>query len=174
MTDPDFINPVEMPSGISLHPVQDAAVDRVLDDLMEKTPALFVLLAEAGGQILAVRGGKHASDIVALSTLVASDMAASREIARLTNQYRTGQMVLREGPDSNTFTTEAGPRMVLFVRAAKEVPLGWARLLIQETDRQLADVVAAPHDNVEALELGLDEEKLSALFGDGLDSIWKE
>jgi hypothetical protein len=174
MTTPDFINPLEMPDGITLHPVQGTAMDRVLDDLTEKTPAQFVLLTEAGGQILATRGEKQTADMVALSTLVAGDMAASREIARLTNQYRSGHWVLREGPDANTFTAEAGPRMVLFVGVGTDVPLGWARLLIQEAGRQLAEVVAAPHGDVTALELGLDEAKLSALFGDRLDSLWKE
>ncbi len=63
--------------------------------------------------------------------------------------------------------------MVLFVRVSKEVPLGWARLLIHETSRQLADIVTTAPEEVEKLDLGLSEEKLSSLVDGGLDSIWK-
>jgi hypothetical protein len=111
---------------------------------------------------------------VALGSLVAGDLAASQEIARLTDQYENYQLILREGPKANTFICEAGSHLVLFVRVDKEVPIGWARLLIHETSRQLAEVVAAPPAEVAKLDLGLDDDKLSAMFGDGLDSIWKK
>ena len=54
------------------------------------------------------------------------------------------------------------------------MPLGWARLLIHETSRQLADIVTTLPEEVEELDLGFTEEKLSTLVDGGLDSIWKE
>ncbi len=172
MTTLDERDPIDFPSGITILPSQDDALEKLLDELVEKCPAQFILLSEASGQILSIKGERGSADIVALSSLVAGDLAASQEIARLTGQYESFQSILREGPQSNTFISEAGPHMILFVRVSRTVPLGWARLLIQETARQAMEIVSTRPSDLSKLELGLDEEKLSELIGDGLDSLW--
>jgi predicted regulator of Ras-like GTPase activity (Roadblock/LC7/MglB family) len=174
MTNPNMNKPIDFPSGVTIFPSQDQAIDRVLNELKQKCPAQFVLLAEVSGQIITALGERGEINLVALGSLVAGDLAASQEIARLTDQYQNYQLILREGPRANTFISEAGSHLVLFVRVDRETPLGWARLIIREASRQLADVVSTPPEEVSKLDLGLDDEKLSALVGDGLDSIWKK
>jgi predicted regulator of Ras-like GTPase activity (Roadblock/LC7/MglB family) len=174
MTSPNIKKPIDLPSGVTLYPSQDQAIDRVLNELKQKCPAQFVLLAEVSGQILSALGERGEINLVALGSLIAGDLAASQEIARLTDQYQNYQLILREGANANTFISEAGPHLVLFVRVDKEIPIGWARLIIHEASRQLSDVVSAPPEEVTKLDLGLDDEKLSALVGDSLDSIWKK
>jgi predicted regulator of Ras-like GTPase activity (Roadblock/LC7/MglB family) len=164
--------PIEMPSGQSLHPSQDQAIERVLNDLMQKCPAQFVLLAELSGQLISTQGERGKTNLAALGALIAGDLAASQEIARLTGQYQHAQLILREGSKSTAFISEAGQQMALYMRVDKEVPMGWARLLILEASRTLAEVISTAPEDVEKLDLELSEEKLSTLIGDGLDSIW--
>jgi len=166
--------PVETQAGLSLFPSQNQAVEQILDDLIQKCPALFILLVETSGQLISVQGEKGNIDLVALGALIAGDLAASQEIARLTGQYQHAQLILREGPKTNTFLSEAGPQLALYMKIDKEVPLGWARLLIQVASEQLADVVSAHPADLEKLDLGLSDEKLNGLIGDSLDSMWKE
>ena len=173
MTTPDLRASLDLPSGITLHPSQDDAIERLLHDLLTRSPAKFILLAEASGQLLSVLGKRSANDLVALGSLVAGDLAASQEIARLTEQSQNYHLILREASETNTFIAEAGAHLVLFVQVSKEVPLGWARMLIHETSRQLADIIAALPEDVGKLDLGLSEEVLSTLVDDGFDSIWK-
>jgi len=170
---PDYKKPIELPSGVTLHPSHDRAIDQVLHDLLRKAPAKFILLSEVSGQILSALGERTTADLVALSSLVAGDLAASQEIARLTDQYQNYQLILREGPQANSFITEAGRHMVLFVRVGKDVPLGWARLLIHETSRQLSNIIITPAEDIGGLDLGLNEDKLSSLVDEELNSIWK-
>ena len=132
----------EMPRGLSLTPSQDQAVNRLLSELMEKCPAQFILLAERSGHLISVQGDKGKTDLNALGALVAGDLAASQEIAHLTGQYQHAQLVLREGPEATSFISEVGNHMVLFMRIHKEVPIGWARLIILEASRLLSEVVA--------------------------------
>ena len=174
MTSPSINKPIDLPSGVTLYPSQDEAIDRVLNELMKKCPAQFVLLAEVSGQIISALGERIGTNLVALGSLVAGDLAASQEIARLTDQYQNYQLILREGPKANTFISEAGSHLGLFVRVDKEIPIGWARLIIHEASRQLSEVVLTPPEEVAKLDLGLDDEKLSAMFSDGLDGIWKK
>jgi aryl carrier-like protein len=60
------------------------------------------------------------------------------------------------------------------MRIHKEVPMGWARLIILEANRKLAEVASMPAVDVEKIDLQLSDEKLENLIGDGLDSIWHE
>jgi predicted regulator of Ras-like GTPase activity (Roadblock/LC7/MglB family) len=164
----------DMPSGLSLSSLQDQAFYRILNDLMEKCPAEFILLAETSGQLVTYLGERKKTDLIALAALVAGDLAASQEIAHLTDQYQHAQLILREGSESTSFISEAGNQLVLYVRVTKEVPLGWARLLIREASHTLAEVISLPLEEVEKLTLDLSDEKLDALIGDNLDAIWHE
>jgi predicted regulator of Ras-like GTPase activity (Roadblock/LC7/MglB family) len=174
MKKPNFMASVEIPRGLSLSPSQDKIINRILSDLLEKCPAQFILLAELSGQIISVQGESGNTDLIALGALVAGDQAASQEIARLTDQYQHTQLIFREGPETTSFITEAGDRMVLYMRIHKEVPMGWARLIILEASRKLAEVTSMPPVDVEKKDLQLSDEKLDTLIGDGLDSIWHE
>lgn len=167
-------------SGLTIYPAQDRAINQALADLVQKTPAHLVLLADVTGQIIAARGATDEVDLTALGSLVAGDLAASQEIARLTGQYQDYQMVLREGQNIHTFIIEAGHAMALLVQITKDVPLGWGRMLIQKAAYQLADIVANLPDeasqNQTATEVEhlLAQEELSDLFNNALDDLWLE
>lgn len=158
--------------GITIYPAQDKEIDRVLSDLVQKIPAVFVMLTDVTGQIISVRGERGRIDIIALSSLVAGDLAASQEIARLTGEYQTYQMVVREGQRVNSFICEAGRYLVMFVQVSAEVPMGWARLLINAAGRKLDIILHTPVE-VEArpkLEIKSDEN-LPDLFDDAFDDL---
>lgn len=164
----------DMPRGLQLSPTQEQAIDLVLDQLLEKCPAQFLLLAEISGQLIAVHGDKGRTDPDALSALIAGDLAANQEIARITEQDPQAQLTLREGPEATTFLAEVGRKMVLYMRVKKDVPIGWARLVLLESCRTLVDVITAPADELNDLDLNLDEDELDKMIGDGFDSIWHE
>jgi len=163
-------------SGLVIYPSQQDLISQALADLAQKLPSQFLFLSDVTGQIIASRGEQGQVDLVALGSLVAGDLAASQEIARLTGQYEDYQMVLREGQNIHTFIIEAGHHMALLVQISKETPLGWARMLIQKGAYELADIAATPPEaETEALpDLNLDQEELPDLFSDALDEMWKE
>ncbi len=165
-------NPADFPVDVILYPGHDKAIRQVLEELAQKCPAQFLLLSGISGQPIAYEGEKAKTNLAALGALLAGDLAASQEIARQTDQYQSYQLILREGRESTIFLSEAGPYMILFARVDHEVPLGWARILILEACRQLADIASARPDELRSLDLGLHEERLSSVIGDRLDSIW--
>jgi predicted regulator of Ras-like GTPase activity (Roadblock/LC7/MglB family) len=165
-------NPSDFPVDVILYPGHDKAIRQVLEELAQKCPVEFILLAGVSGQPIAFEGEKGGTNLSALGALLAGDLAASQEMARLTDQYQSYQMILREGRQSTIFLSEAGPFMVLFARVDHEVPLGWARMLILESCRKLADIASARPDELTSLDLGLHEQDLSTLIGEKLDSIW--
>ncbi len=167
-------------SGLVIYPAQQTQIDTTIEELLRGLPAHFILLADVTGQVLSVRGKQANIDPVALGSLVAGDLAASQEIARLTGEYQDYQMVLREGQSMHTFILEAGHYLALLVQVANQVPLGWARMITLKAARQLADIVAeAPSEaeekaQAEQLDPVLNQEELPDLFGDALDDLWLE
>lgn len=165
---------MDLPSRVTIYPSQDQAIDRVLASVLERCPAQFALIAEKSGQLISVLGERDFTDPVVLASLIAGDMAASQEIARVTGQYQHFQFVLREGLASNTIIAEAGEYLILFVQVAKDVPLGWARLVITEASHKLAEIIDAQPDDIKELKLDIKQDSISGWVDDALNSLWKK
>ncbi len=158
---------------------QGQLIESILDELVTKLPACFALLTDTNGQVVRSEGniphdGSKGIDMVALGALVASDLAASREISRLSGDYEDFQMTLREGRTHHILISEVGERLALLVQIHRETPLGWARMMISDGARRLADIMTmaapakkewSPIDPVEGH---------TADLGDLLDDIWTE
>jgi len=176
-------NGYQLRSGVFILPEQGEKFGQMLSSLLHSLPAKFVMLADVAGQVVMARGEHDGVDLVMLGSLVAGDLAASQEIARMMGEYQDYQIVLREGQRSHTFIAEAGHYLALLVQVDKETPLGWARMLIIKAARRLAEVMVEIVPSAAEIEtmkqeatLALHETKdsLADLFGDALDDMWSE
>ncbi len=161
-------------TGITISAAQAAEIDRVLDDLIQRVPARFVLLTEASGLVVSFCGERGNMDLVALASLAASDLAASQTIARLTGEYEHCQLVLRQGQQNNTILSEVGRHLVLLVQTPRQVPLGWARMLVIEAARQLEAILKAPPEPADEATSApqLEQGGLGDLFGQAFENLW--
>ena len=171
----------QLRSGLFILPEQDREMSRLVTELQRSLPARFVMLVDVAGQVIMIKGEHGNVDPVMLGSLVAGDLAASQEIARLIGEYQDYQLILREGQHSHTFIIEAGHYLALLVQVDKETPLGWARMFIIKTAQQLAKIAdqAIPtatemNDIKQEMVLAMDEseESLADLFGNALDEMW--
>lgn len=172
-------NHYNLRSGLTLYPSQQEAIEALLTHLLQQVPAHFILLSDVTGQPISARGEQNQTNLVALGSLMAGDLAASQEIARLTGQFEDHQMILREGQTTHTFITEAGNHLALLVQASTETPLGWVRMVIHKAALQLAEISTArptkqEEETATSSEVALQDEDLSGLFDDALDDIWME
>jgi predicted regulator of Ras-like GTPase activity (Roadblock/LC7/MglB family) len=165
---------IRLPCGKSMIPTQEEMIDKILNDVMEKGPARLVLLIDTTGQIISFKGDRGKIDLVALGALAAGDMAASQEIARLSNQYQENQMIIRQGSKVNTIIQEVGRDLVLLIMVSSTVPLGWFCYLVRHAVKQINEVVSTTQEKDEVVELDTGGENLADQFSDALDKIWKE
>ncbi len=169
-------------SGLTIYPSQDQAIDHILAKMLRDIPARFALLCDVSGQVISVRGDRAGVEPVALGSLVAGDLAASQEIARMLGEYQAYQITLREGKAAHTFIAEAGAYLALLVQVAADVPLGWARMLILKNAQELAAIVETLPEELKtesdapvpqaAESMFSDSDNLSEMFGNALDDIW--
>ncbi len=172
--DPQPKHTIDLPSRVTIYPSQDQAIDQILNNLIERCPAQYTLIAEVSGQVVSVRGGRDSANPVVLASLIAGDMAASQEIARVTGQYQHFQFILREGVVSNTFIAEAGKYLILFVQVAKDVPLGWARLVITEASHKLEEIMASAPEDAKDIKIDMKPDGLTEWVDDALNSLWNK
>ncbi|MGB8647201.1 MAG: hypothetical protein WCF84_18330 [Anaerolineae bacterium] len=172
--------------GLTIYPSQSHELNAVLSDLLQQLPARLSVLAEVSGQVIMVHraGSNTPLDTTALGALMASDLAASQEIARLTGEYQAYQLVMRQGNKSHIFISEAGRSLALLVQVSSEVPMGWARMLIIQAAHKLEEILAHPPENTFNLaqEMGLNDTGdsssgglgLGDLLNNELDSMWSD
>ena len=154
-------------------------IEQLADGLLRTTLARMVLVIDVSGQVVTARGKYDGVDLVVLGSLVAGDLAASQEIARLTGAYQDYQLVTREGIDSHSFIAEAGQNFVLFIQMGTDTPLGWARVQIRHAAEHLAKIEVQKNQGIPgmiAAELAQEDgtTDLSDLFGEALDDLWSD
>jgi len=159
-------------NGFTIYSGQESALQKLVNELEKRIQSLFILVADIAGQPILSSGDFDQKKLLALGSLVAGDLAASQETAKIIGQYGTYQLIIREGLESNLFISEIGQELILMCLVSSRTPLGWARLLIRETARQIAAIIQTPDEKLEDLDLGLNDEKLADLYGDSLNNIW--
>lgn len=170
-------NLIRLRSGFSLSVNQISNIEGDLRHLFEMIPAKYILLVDTSGQFVTALGDKGMIDSAVMGSLIAADLAASQEIARLTEEYQDYQMVLREGKQTNIIITEAGKHLILLVLFTRDTPLGWARKLIQKSSTNISEItkVSQPEDSIfKSPEQNNPDGDLPELFTNALDQIWKE
>ncbi|HEX2980741.1 MAG TPA: roadblock/LC7 domain-containing protein [Anaerolineaceae bacterium] len=166
-------NLIQLRCGTSIFPSQIIAFEKELASLLERIPAKFILLVDVSGQPVTVVGDHGFVDTTALGSLIAADLAASQEIARMTGEFQDFQMILREGEKSHIIISEAGKFLTFLVQFSKEVPIGWARKLIQGSAQNLMQIMDSQPTAPEIVDNSLSQQDLPDLFNDALDEIWK-
>lgn len=164
-------NPTQvMQKRVFVTPAQQSAIEKIALSLKAKTPARFILVADRNGHVLVFSGdGMQDAGLAELAALLAGDLAASQEIARLTGAFQQKQLILREGEKQNTFLCEAGGDLVLFMQSDSEVPLGWARLLVLEAGSQLASMHLSSDEEG---TMGFNSDGFKQNLDDAIDGLW--
>lgn len=163
-----------------IYPSQQKRIEEILQDLVEKAPARLVFLTDISGQEISAKGQFSEPDLIALGSVMASALSAVMEVSIMLGSNGSSEMMLNEGHNANTFITGAGIDMALLVQLDKSVPLGWARILIQESSVKLGQVLLEEPDasdvqqNLFGNEQAGDSSNWADEIGDSLDSLWKE
>jgi hypothetical protein len=170
----NFSLPQEYRSGLAVSAGQQKIIEEILKSTLENIPAKFILLVDSSGQIVNIVGDTGNIETSALGSLIAADIAASQEITRLIGEEQEFPMVLREGERYHLIIEEAGHNMAFITLFSRDVPIGWARNLIQtcsEKIRQAAAVMENAQAN--APKAGPVNDAFKDLFNTALDDIWK-
>jgi hypothetical protein len=168
-----FSLPQEYRSGLAVTAGQQKVIEDILKSTLEKIPAKFILLVDSSGQLVNVVGETGSIETAALGSLIAADIAASQEITRLIGEKQEFPMVLREGERYHLIIEEAGHNMAFITLFSRDVPIGWARNLIQTCADKINQAAGVIEDAQANQKTGPVNDAFKDLFNTALDDIWK-
>ncbi len=166
--------PNDLPKGISLQTLQVEKMEAILSSLAEQCPAQRVLLAESMGQVIASGGTEKFANPEGLAALIGGYISAGQAITFLTETKPIRQSILREGLDTITFISEVDQELILFAQVSKTVPLGWARLIIQNACQKLENLMACPPESNTNPRLDWPPPSFPEEADDAFNSLWGE
>ncbi len=153
-------------------PVEQAdQIERVLDELLGKTRATYVFLSDISGQLIESRGRTGSTDIVALSALTASNMAATTEMARLIGEKQPFHLLFHEGEARNIYLSQVGGSFILTVVFDKSVQIGLVRLFSKRAVEELGKL-ATDYENHVSQAPGMMEGGFGEAFDNELDRLF--
>jgi len=149
-------------------------VEKILTELIGKTNARCAMLADISGQLLAVYGRTRGIDSTVLAALIASNVAATAEMARLLGERRHFQILFHQGEEHNLHLNTIGTSFLLAVVFSVNVQIGLVRLFSMKAMEALATM--APEWEMQLMVPGapsaVPDDFAQTLAGE-LDNLWK-
>jgi len=112
-------------------------IDRILNQLQQKTQVTCVLLADISGQLISTVGQVSGFDAVTVAALTASDMSATAELAKQLGEVKPFRMLFHEGERRHLYLSEVGSSLILVVVFETRVPIGLVRVFTDRAAREL-------------------------------------
>jgi predicted regulator of Ras-like GTPase activity (Roadblock/LC7/MglB family) len=161
-----------IPSRLNISATQDRVIAEALGKLKKQAPARLVLLADRNGQTIFSSENSQDTRLVELAALLAGDLAASEEMARLMDSHEEQLLILREGQNQHSYLAKVGAYLALFVQLDGDVPLGWSRLIVQEAVQEIVELFAnSPAQEVQP-EASMNGHSVQESVNEALDNLW--
>ncbi len=112
-------------------------VEKILRELLGKTGARCAILADISGQLLAVEGRVKGLDTTVLAALIAGNVAATAEMARLLGERKHFQILFHQGEEHNLHLGAIGTSFLLAVVFSVQTQIGLVRLFAMRAAEEL-------------------------------------
>jgi len=149
------------------------SIDRVLNELLEKTNALSSHLVDRSGQLITTAGRTGDFDATAFASLVAADFTANAELSRLLGE--TGvEAVVSEGRERSVYSCLLAERVIMCTVFDRRSTLGLVRYRANRASQELDRVFRALFEKVGLVEPAAPNEDFAAAAGQELDALFGE
>lgn len=131
-------------SGLVIHESQWSLLTVALEEFADRVTAVTTLLVDTTGQLIYATGIHDSTSQTALGALIASNLAAAEEIARLTDQTTPHCFTRQEGPVDQTISGKIGKHLALFLIVPQTISFPHLKQEWLEIARQLTAILAEP------------------------------
>lgn len=127
-------------------------VERILDELIERTSALCALLITKDGHTIAARGNTSFLNVTALATLVAGSFAATRQVASLLGE-KEFSILFQQGSSRHVHISLVAGTAMLIIVFDDASRIGLVRLHAKHAGDSLATMMEESRERAEREEL---------------------
>jgi predicted regulator of Ras-like GTPase activity (Roadblock/LC7/MglB family) len=162
-----------MSDKVVIPPALMTKIIKILSQLLEKTQACCVLLADISGQLICQQGFTKTFDPVILSALTASNMAATAEIARQIGEETPFKLMFHEGEDQNIYLSNVAGSFLLVVLFSTKVQIGLVRLFTGQAVKNLLPL-ATEFEKVQKTQGRLVDDDFGQALTTEIESLFRE
>jgi predicted regulator of Ras-like GTPase activity (Roadblock/LC7/MglB family) len=148
-----------------------STIDRVLNELLERTNALSVHLVDRSGQLITSAGRIGDFDATAFAGLIAADFTANAEMAQLLGESGV-EAVVSEGKNRSVYSSMLAGRVIMCTVFDRRSTLGLVRFRANRAVQQLDPVFQSLFEKVGLAEPVLAEPEFAMAAGREVDALF--
>jgi predicted regulator of Ras-like GTPase activity (Roadblock/LC7/MglB family) len=149
------------------------SIDKVLNELLDKSNALSTHLVDRSGQLITTAGRTGDFDATAFASLVAADFTANSELAQLLGEPGI-VAVVSEGSQRSIYSCMLAERVIMSTVFDRRSTLGLVRFRANRAARELDRVFRSLFEKVGLVEPAAPSEEFAAAAGQELDALFGE
>lgn len=115
-------------------------IDKIIDQLRQKTQPVCIILADISGQLLSTYNTNKEIDVTSLAALFASNMGATTAIAETIFETSGFDFIMQEGKDCNVFLSKIQNSYLLAVVFSRSNQIGMVRLFTKKACNELVEL----------------------------------
>ena len=127
---------------ISLSKEQFDAINTILAAFYKQTKCKVIMLSDASGLAVALKGTKRDENMSLLSSLAAGNYAATGEIAKIIKEEDSFSGQFHEGKSQSIYLKGVDDDFFLTIVFGKNTTFGMIRVLVDRIIPELADILA--------------------------------
>ncbi len=147
------------------------SIDRVLNELLDKTNALSVHLVDRSGQLITSAGRVGDFDATAFASLIAADFTANAELAQLLGESGV-EAVVSEGKSRSVYSCMLAGRVIMGIVFDRRSTLGLVRFRAQRASQELDGVFRGLFEKVGLGEPALVTSDFADVAGQEVDALF--
>jgi predicted regulator of Ras-like GTPase activity (Roadblock/LC7/MglB family) len=148
-----------------------STIDRVLNELLERTNALSAHLVDRSGQLVTSAGRIGDFDATAFASLIAADFTANAEIGQLLGEDGV-EAVVSEGKSRSVYSCMLASRVIMCTVFDRRSTLGLVRFRANRAALALDPVFRGLFEKVGLVEPSMAEPEFAAAAGREVDALF--
>jgi len=149
------------------------SIDKVLNELLDKSNALSTHLVDRSGHLITTAGRTGDFDTTAFASLVAADFTANAEIALLLGEAGI-EAVVSQGGERSIYSCLLAERVIMTTVFDRRSTLGLVRFRANRAARELDRVFRSLFEKVGLVEPAVPDQAFAAAAGQELDALFGE
>ena len=147
------------------------SIDRVLNELLDRTNALSVHLVERSGQLITTAGRIGDFDATAFASLIAADFTANSEVAELLGDGGV-QAVVSESKERSVYSCMLAGRIIMSTVFDRRSTLGIVRFRAQRAVADLDGVFRGLFEKIGLIDPSIVTPQYAMAAGQEVDALF--
>ena len=149
-------------------------IHKTLKELERSTHSELVVFSESNGVPITHAGRLDSVNLPALSSLIAANYSATREMANLVGESEAFKFLYLEGAENNIYLCNTGFEFLLTIVFSRKVALGMIRIYANRAVNELQEILKNAQNKEEEIEKHILDSEFNFLLDSAFDASFNQ